>query len=176
MKILLTLSLLCFGFSLFAQPQEFPMVEEYGAIFLVPEASQTPDSSLVYKIIIDIPKSPKGGKDINFSLDRVARTLNLHRAGGVTEENLEVRVIGYAAGVHAFLSDEAHEDKYGKPNPNTALLDKLDALNITLMVCGQSIRYADIDATELNSNVQVATSYITAMTTAQLEGFVTLHF
>ena len=176
MKTYLLLILLLSGKILYAQTVEHPLIENFGAMYDIPEATQKPNPDIQYKIAVDFSRGSKGGKDINFSLDRVAKTMNLHYAGGVPEENMDVRVIAYAGGVRAFLSDEAHKKKHGKTNPNSELIEKLNDLGVTMMVCGQSLRLAEIDESELHPHVEVATSYITETTTAQLDGYVILHF
>jgi intracellular sulfur oxidation DsrE/DsrF family protein len=179
MKTSINLVILLFVISsaeLYGQHNQEPLIEAYGSIFDVPEATVRPDSSMIYKIAIDFYSSPKDRRDINFSLDRVARAMNLHHSGGVTQEHLDVKVIAYSNGVSAFLSDEAHKKRFGKDNPNSELIERLNKVGVQMVVCGQSIRKEGFDYTELNPHVEVATSYITALTTYQQLGYVLLHF
>lgn len=161
---------------LFSQDNPELLVKGYGSIFQVPEATVIPDSTMAYKIAIDFHMTPADGKEINFSLDRVARAINLHHSGGVPHNHLDVQVVAYSKGIHTFLSNEAHNQKFGVDNPNHELIEKLHELGVKMVVCGQSIRYQGVDHTELNPYVDVATSYITALTTFQQKGYVILHF
>jgi intracellular sulfur oxidation DsrE/DsrF family protein len=178
MRALFTLLMSAFGFisMLTAQKAQFPIVKEYGGIYDIASATVRPDSTLQYKIVIDITSGPSEADQLNPALNNVARMLNLHGIAGVPAENLEVVLAIHGDATTAVLHDKAYSDRFNAPNPNRDLIAALRTVNVKLTVCGQSLLGHGIEVGEVDKSVEIATSMLTTMTTYQMLGYAYLRF
>ena len=51
--------------SLFGQSAQFPIVKEYGGIYEIPDATERPDSTLTYKLLVDLSTAAEDNKQIS---------------------------------------------------------------------------------------------------------------
>jgi len=159
-----------------AQERQHPVVEDFGGIFDIPDASIKPDPGLTYNIAIDLPSASDTKQYADFYMERVARLMNLHAIGGVPPENLNIKVVIHAGAVYNILNHQAFNKKYGSNNPNIVLIDRLIDAGAEVMVCGQSLVGRNIGKDEIHPGVKIATSALTALTTYQLQGYAVLQF
>lgn len=173
--------LLSFVFFLFfvnLQAQEMinPVITNYGSIGDAPHASLKPDSKQAYRIVIDLASGEENKAELLFSLNNVARLLNLHVMGGVAEEQLDVVVAIHGGAIWAAMNNETYKKTFGVDNPNIELLKKLKQSGVRLAVCSQSLFKRKINTSELVPDLEVATSALTTLTSYQLKGYAVLKF
>ncbi len=158
-----------------AQEAKFPFVDGFGGIYEVP-GSTHPDSDIHYKIVIDLKTNQPEKKAINPGLSNVARMMNLHRLGRIAEENMSVTVVVHGPATETILNNDDYRRKNGVDNPNIALIDTLEAAGAEVVVCGQSLLGRGFPQTEVNSDVEIALSMLTAVTELQHQGYHLLVF
>lgn len=160
----------------FGQEKMNPIIKGYGGIFNAPFAVEKPDPNMEYKIIIDIATGDEDPKAVMYSLENVARLLNLHAMGGVPAKNMKVVLAIHGQATWSILDNDRYKAKYGVDNPHIALFKELDAAGVKLFACSQSIMGRSIDHTKLATGIKVATSMLSTLTTYQLKGYAALKF
>ncbi len=175
--ILLSVLMLWLG-SHFAQAQKplFPIVPNFGGIYAIESATETPDTTLSYKIVIDIKDGRTTEEELNLALNNIARMLNLHGLGGVSAEKIEVIAVIHAQATPTVLSDKDYKKQFGTKNPNTKLIEALAAHNVSFFVCGQSLLARGFSESKLLPQIQVSISALTVLTSYQRKGYALLTF
>lgn len=158
-----------------AQSAKFPVVDGFGGIYEIP-GSTNPGSDIHYKIVIDLKTRQPEKEAVNPGLNNVARMMNLHGLGGVKKENLSVTVVVHGPATETILNYDGYRRKNGVDNPNIALIDALEAAGAEVVVCGQSLLGRGLPQTEVNSEVEIALSMLTAVTELQHNGYHLLVF
>lgn len=177
LKPLLALMLCCaLSQVVSAQEQINPIITGYGGIFDAPHATEKPDPTIEYKVVIDVATGDNDKSKPFYSLVNVARLLNLHAMGGVPKENLKVVLAIHGGAVWSALDNETYKARFDTDNPHLELFEKLQAAGVKLFVCSQSLLGRELDHQKLAPGVQVATSMLSVMTTYQLKGYVALKF
>jgi len=176
-KFILALLLVCFACTCGrAQTRVNPVVPSYGGIYPIEAATFKPDSTLVYKIVVDVFTGTEDPAVPGFGLNNVARMLNLHAVGGVPPKNIEVILAIHGGATFNILNDKAHNEKYKVNNPNLPLIRELKAAGVRLTVCGQSLIARGYKPDQAASEVEIATSMLTTVSTCQLRGFSVFRF
>ncbi|WP_026950450.1 DsrE family protein [Algoriphagus mannitolivorans] len=160
----------------FSQTPQFPIVKGYGGIYEIPEATERPDPSKEYKIIVDLTSAAEDNKQISRWVDNVARMMNLHGLAGVSKENLKVKVIIHGGAIYTLLTDENYKKRYEVDNPNIKVLEALKEGGADIMVCGQSLIARNLKQEDLWPGVRIAHSALTTITTYVPQGYVLLKF
>lgn len=153
-----------------AQEWQTPAIDGYGKIKYYEDAAEKPDTSLTYKIIFNI-ESDKQKDGVNVGLWKIARTLNLLKAGKVADEKVNLVAVIHGQATYTVLSDEKYQERLKKPNPNIELLRLLNENGVTIFVCGQATASRDLEKEDLNENVQLALSALTVLPNYQLRGY-----
>ncbi|TNF41394.1 MAG: hypothetical protein EP311_07275 [Cytophagales bacterium] len=99
------------------------------------------DSSIEYKVAIDLYGRVKDSTAIHPVILEVARTFNLGIANGVPAEKLKIVGIVHGGLTAAVFSDEEYQKKYGIPNPNLPAIQKLKEVGVEFFICGQSMSF-----------------------------------
>lgn len=167
-----------FAISIGAQAQERqnPVIAPYGGIYDIPEATIKADPELEYNIVIDLVTGNEDAKEFNWSLNNVARMLNLHAVAGADMSKMKVVVAIHGDATYSIANDKRYKAKYGVDNPNKDLIKALTDAGVTIAVCGQSLKGRSIATEEVLDEVQIATSMLTTVTTHQLKGYALLKF
>lgn len=168
--------LLLASIQLQAQTAQFPIVKGFGGIYEIPEATERPDPSLEYKILVDLSTAADNDKAVSRWVDNVARMMNLHGLAGVPEGRLKVKVVIHGGAIFTLLSNESYQKRFQVDNPNLAVFEALKAAGADILVCGQSLLARDLRTSELWSEVTVAHSALTTITTYVPQGYVLLKF
>lgn len=163
-------------FTLSAQQTVNPMIKSFGTVSTVPNAAVTPDLSLDYKIIVDVMTGGEDKTEVFFSLNNVARLLNLHAMAGVPKERIHVVIAIHNAAVWSVISDTLYKERFGVHNPHTPLFKELIENGVKVVVCGQSLIKQKITHDQLIDGIEVATSALTTLTEYQLRGYALLRF
>jgi len=176
MRVLLILLLsLTFG-SLLAQAKyQYPVIEKFGGIYPIDQATVVPDAKQRYNIVIDV-FSGEDPSQLNAALNNVARMINLHAIAGVHPDSIHVVLAIHGKATKTVLNDKGYVSRYDIKNPNHNLISALREAGVKLTVCGQSLIGRKIDIDEVNENVEIATSMLTTVTTYQLKGYTLLKF
>lgn len=174
----ISLFFLCFWGSTisFSQTPQFPIVKGYGGIYEIPEATERPDPTLEYKIIVDLTSAAEDNKQISRWVDNVARMMNLHGLAGVPKENLKVKVIVHGGAIYTLLSGENYKKRYEVDNPNIKVFEALKEAGADILVCGQSLIARNLKQEDLWPGVRIAHSALTTITTYVPQGYVLIKF
>lgn len=175
-KFLIAIAALLIINTSFAQEKINPIIKGYGGIIDAPFAVEKPDPNQEYKIVIDIATGDADPKAVMYSLENVARLLNLHAMGGVPAKNMKVVLAIHGQAIWSTLDNDTYKAKYGVDNPHIPLFEELESAGVKLFACSQSILGRDIDYTKLAPSIKVATSMLSTLTTYQLKGYAALKF
>jgi|AntRauTorckE6833_2_1112554.scaffolds.fasta_scaffold01687_10 intracellular sulfur oxidation DsrE/DsrF family protein len=175
LHILVTLILILFTFNIYAQEAQFPIIENFGGIYEIPD-SVNPDSEMEYNIVIDLKTLQRDKASLNPGLNNVARMMNLHGLGGVKAENLNVAVVIHGGATDLVINNEAYQKRYELNNPNLKLIDTLKEAGVEIYVCGQSLIARQYGFDELNPQISKGLSMLTVFTTYMNKGFKPLVF
>ncbi|MBN7812113.1 DsrE family protein [Algoriphagus sp. H41] len=180
MKYVLKPALLVFFLSLawqaYSQTPQFPIVKGFGGIYEIPDASERPDPSLEYKILVDLSTGADDNKQVSRWVDNIARMMNLHGLAGVPGDRLKVKVVVHGGAIFTLLNDENYQQRFETSNPNLKVYEALKAAGADIMVCGQSMVARNLKTADLWPGVRVAHSALTTITTYVPQGYILLKF
>ncbi|WP_296704317.1 DsrE family protein [Algoriphagus sp.] len=161
----------------FAQSEaQFPLVKGFGGIYEVPDATERPDPSLDYKIIVDMSTGADDPKQISRWVDNIARLMNLHGLAGVKQDQMHVKVVIHGGAIFTALTNEAYQGRNQVDNPNIAVYQALKDAGVEMYVCGQSMRARGFKREDIWSGIEIAHSALTTITTYVPQGYTLLKF
>jgi intracellular sulfur oxidation DsrE/DsrF family protein len=178
MKQIFTLSLFLFVMIQYSQAQDpqSPMVPGFGAVHEIPGADKLPDPSVEYKMVMDVTGGSDDPSEVNPSLYRIARTLNLHALGGVPQENIRAVAVLHSKATPAVLSNEAYRKHFKVDNPNEGLIRALAEAGVEVYICGQSLIARGFANDSLHPDIKVSISAMTILTEYQMKGYALMPF
>ena len=176
MKYTIAVIILVFTFSSIAQERVNPIIENFGGIYEVPEATVLPDSKSDYKIVVDVYGGASDKSDLDRSLNNVARMLNLHAVGGVPKDKISVVIALHGQSTYSTLNDQTYKNEFGLVNPNGNLMKELKEAGVKIVVCGQSLRSRGFSSVQLRKEVEIGVSMLTTVTHYQNQGYKLLKF
>lgn len=156
-----------------AEPSFGPIIEGYGPTYPITDRDVPLEDGFVYKAVFDAAEN-RDEKSLNSGLVSVARYLNMHARNGVAVENMDIAVVAHGPALKTLLADTAYRTRYGVENPNSELLQKLEAAGVSFYVCGQSMTFGGFDNDELIEAAQIALSAMTMLTVLQSDGYALL--
>jgi intracellular sulfur oxidation DsrE/DsrF family protein len=162
--------------SLFGQSAQFPIVKEYGGIYEIPDATERPDPTLNYKLLVDLSTAAEDNKQISRWVDNVARLMNLHGLAGVPKAALKVKVVVHGGAIFTLLNNAQYQERFQTDNPNLKVYEALLEAGVDIMVCGQSLIARKMVTKDLWPGVRIAHSALTTITTYVPQGYVLLKF
>lgn len=162
--------------TLFGQSAQFPIVKEYGGIYEIPDATERPDPTLNYKLLVDLSTAAEDNKQISRWVDNVARLMNLHGLAGVPKAALKVKVVVHGAAIFTLLNNAQYQERFQTDNPNLKVYEALLEAGVDIMVCGQSLIARKMVTKDLWPGVRIAHSALTTITTYVPQGYVLLKF
>ncbi|RLD18162.1 MAG: hypothetical protein DRI69_10775 [Bacteroidetes bacterium] len=160
----------------YGQEVQNPVIQDFGGIWDIPQATVTADRNLDYNIVIDLHSGPDTPEMLNPALNNVARLLNLHAVAGADPAKTHVVLAIHASATYSIMTNEGYRAKYGVDNPNTELIRQLDRAGVKLTVCGQSLIAREVAFGHVQDEVEVSTSMLTTVTTYQNKGYAYLRF
>lgn len=163
-------------FSQEKQPSNTTTIQNFGTVYEVDKPDLLLDKNTIYKVIFDIYTDAKNPEKANPLLTTVARFINMHTKTGVPAKNLQIAVVIHGKATKNVLSSASFKKRYEIDNPNTGLLAALKEANVAVYVCGQSYMYKKFKCTELNKNVNISLSALTALVKYQSEGYQLINF
>ena len=141
----------------------------------VPGAHELPDPSIDYKIAWGIGQGAKDpAAEVNPLLPVIARYVNTLAKWGVPPAKRHIIVMFHQRSddFDIVLNNAAFKAKYGKDNPNVALIAALKKAGVEFRACGQAVANRKIDAKDVNPDIQVDLWAMTTFMNLQMKGYV----
>jgi intracellular sulfur oxidation DsrE/DsrF family protein len=162
--------------NLFGQTPVNPVIQNFGTVIDAPSADLKPDPSLTYNIVVDLMTGEEDKSVVAFSVNQLARLMNLHVMGGVPKENINVVVAVHGGALWTTLGNKLYREKFGVDNPHAPLYKELIYQGVKIMICSQSLFKRKVDKSQLLPGFEVATSALTTLTMYQLKGYALVRF
>src|SRR5689334_14361989 len=140
----------------------------------VPNAHELPDPKMDYKIVWGIGQGAKDHTaEVNPSLPTLAQYVNTLAKWGVPVEKRHIIVMFHqrSADFDIVMTNDAYKAKYGKDNPNIALITLLKKAGVEFRACGQAVLGRKIDAKDINPDIQVDLWAMTTFFNLEMKGF-----
>lgn len=153
-----------------AQEWETPIIQGYGEVKYFDQAASQLNKQLQYKLIFDI-KSNQVKNGVNKGLWTIARTLNLFELSGIPSKKIEIVASIHGEATFITLNSNAYQDKFGRDNPNSNIIQQLNDSGVKLYVCSQATSSRNINNGDLNINIIPALSGIAVLSNHLLQGF-----
>lgn len=150
-----------------------PVIENFGPAVDVPETFNLVPGRK-YRVLFDSAAGSKNQHALNRRLESAARFVNMHARAGIDPEDLAIEIVTHGGTTWDVLSDAAYRKRFGRDNPNTALLRALAEAGVVIRQCGQSAAANGVAADELAAPVSMAVSAMTVVVRRQAEGWVLL--
>jgi intracellular sulfur oxidation DsrE/DsrF family protein len=148
-----------------------PTIEGYGKMHPLPKAAYLPNPQGTYKVVFALTGFPRVPTDVNPSLDRVARAVNLFVSAGVPLSHLKFVALAWGPATPLTLDDAHYKTTYGVSNPNLAVIGLLRKAGVDVTVCGQAVAERDWSYDWIDPSVTVTLSSVTTLTTLQDAGY-----
>ncbi len=152
-------------------PTITPGIPAEGAMHPLPDAAYQPQKDATYKIVFALSKAGDTPKEVNPSLVRVARTVNLYVSAGVPLSHLKFVAVASGPATVTTLNDERYRAQFGIPNPNTELIHKLRTAGVDVAVCGQAVLENGFETAWISHDVTLTLSALTTITVLQQQGY-----
>jgi len=164
---------LAFSATVFAKASKtepFPLIQGYGTVKPLPATSPQPSRYKIYKVVFDLDEGGDAGK-VNPGLEAVAQAVNAFASAGVAKKNLRFVVVIHGDATPIVIADGSYKTRFQVTNPNTDLINKLNAVGVQLLVDGQALIKHQIEGGEVNSNVEETLSAATTLVIYQEHGY-----
>jgi len=150
------------------------LVPGYQAAKDLPGAKELPDPKTDYKVVFADNQESKNPEDVNPMLPTIATYLNTLGKFDVPSEHrhLVIMIHHRTPGLDMVMTNEAYKERYGRDNPNIAIIHALRQAGVDIRVCGQGLLARKIDAKQVNPDVQIDLWAMTTLVNLQLKGFV----
>jgi intracellular sulfur oxidation DsrE/DsrF family protein len=151
------------------------LVPGYDAAKDVANAAELPDPAIDYKILFSVSSGAKDrDAEVNPMLPTIARYLNTLGKYHVPANHRHLVVMFHqrSPDFDIVMTNEAYKARYGKDNPNIALIHALKQAGVEFRACGQALGGRKIDAKDVNSDIQIDLWAMTSMMNLQMKGFV----
>jgi intracellular sulfur oxidation DsrE/DsrF family protein len=148
-----------------------PSIQGFGKIREVPDAAYKPDPLRSYKVVFALTKGSKSAGEINPSLDRVARTVNLYVASGVPLAHLKFVAVASGEATAIALDDGHYRQKLSVSNPNLALVAALKKAGVDVAVCAQAVAEHQYEYAWVDKSVTLALSALTTVSMLEQQGY-----
>ncbi len=137
-----------------------PVIEDYGPVADVDATFAIPEDA-VFRHSYDVAQRAEDGEP-NRSLVTAARFINMHAKAGIGLDRIELAVVVHGAAVF---------DVSGDTSASAGLVKTLIDHGVSIIVCGQSAAYYDVETADLLPGVEMALSAMTAHALLQQQGY-----
>jgi intracellular sulfur oxidation DsrE/DsrF family protein len=151
--------------------QAGPVVPTFGGVFDVPSPGLPAPKDQDLKLRFDVNVGPEPG-ELNAGFDTVARFLNMHARAGVPREHVKAALVIHGTAGKDTLKNDEYRKRFGKDNPNLALLDELLAAGVRIYLCGQTSMSRNLPRAVVTPAATIALSAMTAHLVLEKEGYV----
>jgi intracellular sulfur oxidation DsrE/DsrF family protein len=148
-----------------------PTITGAGKMHPLPQAAYQPDRKATYKLVFSLTKASDKPNELNPSLDRVARTVNLFTGAGVPLDHLKFVAIAYGPATALALNDEQYRKLYNVANPNLPVIAQLRKAGVDIAVCGQAVAEHKYQYDWVDSHVTLALSALTTLSVLEQQGY-----
>ncbi len=153
-----------------------PVIKDFGQVYKIKNPDLLLNKDKKYKVIFDVYSDGENIKEINASINTIARFLNMHAQNNIKPENLNIVLILHGAATKNVLSEKAFKREFNISNPNIDLIKALKKENVQIYVCGQSFAYKGYKKNDLSKDVKLSLSALTALVKFQSEGYQLITF
>ena len=157
-----------------ADPKTTLLVPGYQPARDVAGAAELPDPKIDYKILFSVSNGAKDrDAEVNPMLPTIARYLNTLGKYNVPADHRHLVVMFHQRNpdFDIVMTNEAYKARYGKDNPNIALIHALKQAGVQFRACGQALGGRKIDAKDVNPEIQIDLWAMTSMLNLQMKGF-----
>ena len=151
--------------------EQHPAIKHAGAFVEMPHAAVQPDKTHQYKAIFEAVRAAAEVKEIIPAVEDAAALVNGLAVGAVPPANRKIAIVFYGAAAYGILDNETYRRKYGADNPNLQVLSELRQAGVELFVCGQWLRYKNIEESKVVSDVQIASDALIVLVAYQNRGY-----
>lgn len=147
-----------------------PVLPDIGPIAPVASDLPIPQGSK-FRIAFDLHAGVEPGT-LSRQIETAARTLNLHVAAGVPQQDVRIVLIAHGPAARDLLNAEAYARRHdGKANGSLDAVNKLLGAGVEFYLCGQTAASQKISKADLIPGVKMALSAITAHALYQQRGY-----
>jgi intracellular sulfur oxidation DsrE/DsrF family protein len=158
----------------------FPAIKSvnWAGVYPVNPIDEMPDPNMQYKLLFELSdfafkdQDSSAKTDINVGIGSVARELNLHEANGIPRKNINAVVVIHGSALYSLLKNEKYKKKYGRDNPNIAVIKELQNYGVKMIVCGQAMTFLNLEMEDLVPGIKQALNAQTALSSYQLKNYV----
>ena len=155
---------------------QYPYVKgsKWSGVIPVSDPTELPDPNREYKLLFELTANNPDSlaKDINKSLDEVARVLNLHYASGIPAKKIIPVIVIHGPGLEALETNERYKKKHSVDNPNIKLIDDLKNIGTKFIACGQAMAFHELTKDDLLPEIKISLTAQTVLSNYQLQGYV----
>ena len=155
---------------------QFPYIKggKWSGVIPVADPTEIPDPNKDYKLLFELTaKNPDSlAKDIDHSLDEVARVLNLHIASGIPANKIIPVIVIHGPGIEAVMTNQSYRKKHSMDNPNIKLVHDLQNVGGKFIVCGQAMAFHEATKEDLLPDIKISLTAQTVLSNYQLQGYV----
>jgi intracellular sulfur oxidation DsrE/DsrF family protein len=154
---------------------QYPWVKgsKWSGVIPVENPTEIPDPNKEYKLLFELTATnpDSTAKEINESLDEVARILNLHYASGIPTKNIIPVIVIHGPGLDAVKTNEAYNKRHKIDNPNLALVNDLENIGAKFIACGQAMAFFGVERADLLPEVKITITAQTVLSNYQSQGY-----
>jgi intracellular sulfur oxidation DsrE/DsrF family protein len=139
----------------------------------IPGAHELPDPNTNYKVVFSINRDPANPDEVNPMLNAMATYVNTLGKYGVPAEHRNIVAVIHhrTEGFDIVMTNEAYRKRHGRDNPNIEIIHKLKQAGVDIRLCGQGLIGREIDAKDVNPDIQIDLWAMTTMVNLALEGY-----
>lgn len=150
----------------------YPAIPGFGGVHPRPNLPIRPDPKENYKIFVDVVTADRDPSGKYYSLERLARLVNLMTYSKVPPEHVHIvalldEQVGYASGTNAF-----YNKAFGGDNPNLPLIHALKKAGVKMLVCSQGMAENHIPDGAIDPDVTITLSALTDMVVYGHKGYI----
>ena len=140
----------------------------------IPNAHELPDPNTNYKVVFSVNRDPKSPDEVNPMFNAIATYMNTLGQHGVPPKNRNIIAVIHhrTEGFDIVMSNEAYKERYGRDNPNIEIIRKLKQAGVDIRLCGQGLIGREIDAKDVNPDIQIDLWAMTTIINLTMDGYV----
>ena len=157
----------------FAEESDTLLVPDMPVAKDIPNAHELPDPNTNYKVVFSVNRDPQNPDDVNPMFNAIATYVNTLGKHGVPAEHRNIVAIIHhrTPGFDIVMTNEAYKKRHGRDNPNIAIIRKLREAGVDIRMCGQGLIGREIDAKDVNPDVQIDLWAMTSMINLMMDGY-----
>ena len=156
-----------------AQESQARLVPDMPTAQDIPNAHELPDPNTNYKVVFSVNRDPANPDDVNPMFNAIATYVNTLGDYGVPPENrnLIAMIHHRTEGFDIVMTNEAYKERHGRDNPTIEIVRKLKEAGVEIRLCGQGLIGREIDAKDVNPDIQVDLWAMTSIVNLMMDGY-----